>query len=782
MSCDFLFNRKLNPDKWTGLILHFVLTSVIFLYFYSTLFFNLNSVCFSSDGDGFKSYYGAIYHIKYDKNYLHSQSQNYPYGESVFVLDNQPLLANSMKWISNHIVDVSPYTIGVINFCMLISIVLASLIIYAILRRLKVGFILASLSSIAISFLSPQIDRFGGHFSLSYICAIPAILYLLLRHYETAKLKWSFFTATLCFVALLTHAYIFAFYAIIIIVYLFTIHFSEKERFGRWPSFLLNLFLQIILPYVIFYILSSIDDPVNDRTNHPFGILFYRAYPESIFLPIGKPYGSYLSKIMTFNHIDWEGWSYIGLVASVSFLIIFIDWIKLGFKFEFKRIIQVCDQRILTIFFWAGFIALLYSFGIPYIFDLKSLINYIGPLAQFRSIARFAWVFYYVFNILVVYIIWQKSNSFENKFQKLLIIVIPLIILMYDAYLNVRGRQNLYNNKIEAIKDYNNLLDENKWVKKIHTDKYQAILPLPYYHIGSENIWIGGGCGAPKANYLVALKTGLPSMGVMLGRTSLSQTYSLMPLVLEPYRKPSIIEQKFNSKPLLLVVTDCDQLTEYERNLIKKAVIIDSTASFKLYELSVDVLKKSADSLYYFAKNKMSQTGQLKASNYSSSDTLHNVIINHFDENKNNYNYLGNGALTGNCKDYNVIYQGAIPLYKEGSEYVVSFWFGNFTNDVYPRTTFEFCETDSLGNLVKSDYQIAAGIFKIIDGSWALLEYKFKLAKPSNNIKVTMWNDILSKGNFYADELLIRPVEKDIYQETPHGIVLNNRFYPVAKK
>ena len=66
---------------------------------------------------------------------------------------------------------------------------------------------------------------------------------------------------------------------------------------------------------------------------------------------------------------------------------------------------------------------------------MEFIVNYLGPLKQFRGIGRFAWLFYYVINIAAfygIYQFWSKLNISTWLKNGLLIIV--FIILYTDAY------------------------------------------------------------------------------------------------------------------------------------------------------------------------------------------------------------------------------------------------------------------------------------------------------------------------------------------------------------
>src|SRR6267378_694536 len=158
------------------------------VFFFGDILLNLNTTYFASDGDGLGVYYAAAYHVKYDHSAFHQGSNNYPYGENVLYSGCPVPIAIILK-LFQPFFDVSIYTVGILNFLMLISIPLSVLFIYLILKKLKIPFLYALLFSLGIAFLSPQIVRLTGHFNLTYQFAIPCIIYLFMVFKENPSVK-----------------------------------------------------------------------------------------------------------------------------------------------------------------------------------------------------------------------------------------------------------------------------------------------------------------------------------------------------------------------------------------------------------------------------------------------------------------------------------------------------------------------------------------------------------------------------------------------------------------
>lgn len=765
-----------------GLIITFLFSFTYLFIVYGSILKSPNTTYFTTSGDGLQAYYFYMYHVDHDSSYWRTSGMNYPFGEQTFYTGGQTLLTNIIKFTSNNIVDISSYTIGIMNLLLLISIVIGALAMFLIFYKLKIPILYSSLIAVAIIYLSPQIGRLSGHFSLSYLFFLPMMLYLLMQFYEKRKVSTSIFIGLLTLFAIGTQMYFLGFFALLLLFFWVYVLFFDKKNPATFKSFFINVFIQILLPVIIINTIMFLNDWATNRTSFPWGFMYFRAYPESIFLPIAKPYGRFLHKLSTFNYIDWEAYAYAGIVAIIGFFIVFGKILARLFTFRFKNILRVTDNDFLNLLFWTSFAGLLYSFGVPFVLWMEDLVKYMGPIKQMRGISRFAWIFYYVMNIIVFYLIWQKSKSIKNIYLKYLWLLIPLAIISYDAWSFSSWRGKSLNNKFGILDDRENKLSENQWVHKISPEKYQAIIPIPYFHIGSENIWWDFKCNIAKYLYPACLKTGLPTNAVLLSRASITQTYKNLQIFLEPYRKLEILQDYKSEKPFLLLVGNCDEISINEKNIIDKSKKLLETKNFDLYELPFNILVNISDSVKDNIKNEINSRQLFAFDKLLYSDSVKSFVYNNFNNTSSPLTYEGFGAKTGDLTNYNRIVETKIPNAKSEEEYIVSFWFGNFSKDLFPRSKVEILLKDSKENIYYYKNINAGNLLKIIDGDWALLEHKIKIKNPGDRLFITIWNDIIISGTLIIDDLLIRPKKEDIYFVMPDKIAKNTRYFDLVKQ
>ena len=760
-----------------GFILTFVIALFCLIFFFGKLLKNPNQVYFGSKLDGLQSYYTSWYHVKHDSTYWHFSGMNYPYGEQVFFTGCQPFVTNPLKLIC-HVIDISDYTIGILNFIMLISIFLSALCLYLIFKQLRLPFIYASIAATAIAFLSPQVIRLGAHYSLTYQFAIPLFLLLLLKFYQAPTLKKSFVISLLVFFMAGTHFYFFAFFGIIAMIYWATI-FVSKISFKNLIFSVKHFFIQIVLPFLLFQFIIFLINDIYDRTTHPWGYLRFITNWDGIFYPLHFPFEHLFSTLYTpvFPETD-EGYSYVGIVAILGCILIILEQVKRLLFLQFRKVLLITDNKMMNAFLWSSLIALLISFGYPFkIEGYEHWLNNLGMLQQLRGIARFVWIFYYVINIIVIYKLYDWTKTFHVAI-KVSILIVPLFLLCRDAYYNTYQEQDWLNNPIPRLCDKGNQLPEDKWLTEINPSNYQAMFSLPYFHVGSENVWMTSLSHIIPDAYITSLQTGLPLLNVSMSRTSLSQTFKNIKIALEPYRKLEIVNDFKNNKPLLVLVEE-KEINDGERKLLNHCKKIKQTPLFTVYELDMESLENISDDLYDKATENSKRGKRWKIENYVYTDSMKTFVTVDFDKNP-----AGNGFMEGGCMEAKVVdgctlYEDTVPNFTIEQNYSVSFWMDNFTEDMYSRLWFVLETFDEGNNSITKSVYPMKDKFKIVEGKKALIENTVVVKHKKDKLKIYVSSYEIPdpKMIFRGDNLLVLPAKDTLYEVGEDYIRMNNRIY-----
>lgn len=725
---------------------------------------NINHRYFAQSGDGAKDYYATFYHIKHDKSYIHSNSMNYPFGESIFFVGSQPIVSNTIKFISQNIYNVSPYTVAIHNLLILISIALTVLVIYLILKHLNLPIWYSLLVAIGITFLSPQIDRIGGHFALSYTIVLPLFILLLLKFDRQKSVGLSVLILFAGMWASITHGYFFTYYMVMFLAYWIWQKPWRKEF--EWRKQWLHLVLQIAIPLIVVPTLILYIDPVEDRTTWPWGFLFYRAYPESVFLSPGRPYWSWLNSLVKIRNLQWEGIAYVGLVSTITFLIGLFSFIKNAVYRRLGKTLAITSQPLIDQLFWLSFLLLLFSFGIPFIFKMEFLLEYLGPIRQFRGIGRFAWLFYYTMNIVAFYLIWQKAKRYKPIYR--ILPVIPIVILLYDAWFHSKSQKHFINNSLPELDHA--FYSHSK--PNINTEEFQAIMPIPFFSVGSENYWHESACFRSMVKmYALSQFTGLPLNATYTSRSSVWRCVENLNLIMEPLQQPLVLKYYDTRKDILLFVDPkCDLINDNERRIVSISTPIDTLWGYELRRLKVDDLAKLPE----LFRNEYIKT--LEADN----TVAETYFFQEYENAPTPKAFMGTGALKLNKHGYTSLYRGRLPN-NSSSEITVSFWVNRMKADIVPRNRIEIVTGNEEGK-----WQTWNGFgfmehTKAFMGEWALVEYSLKLNNPSDFICISVAPLIPKSGDVYIDNLLIRPRNRNVKLTANNLLLLNNRVFPDYK-
>ncbi len=762
-----------------GLIMVLMLSCIFLIVFFFRIVFSLNTTFFATEGDGILCYQNSYYLAKYDSSLMYSQSINYPNGEVSFYTQAQPLIMGVVKSVSTRFADITSYTTGIINFLMFISIAVAAVFLYLLLSGTGLPAAYAVLVSLGVAFLSPQIDRFGGHFTLGYVCAIPMLLYFMFQvHSGRYKFIFSALTGFSLFILITGHIYFLFFFAIMTGFYWFFVIFSTGKKNDRfYLGMLLHITLELLLPVLIFYLLIyDYAGIAPDRPDRPYGFLVYKASPESVFLPLwGIEYGKFLHHLRDFKYVQWEGVSYVGLVGVVGFITIMVTLFIKVFRGSWKNALRITNNTYLNVMFWASFVALLYSFGLPFVLGLEFLVKYLGPLQQIRSIGRFAWLFYFMLNIVVFYNLWQYYISQNKSHMRFLIIALPLIMLFTDMYLFIRHKQNSLNNTFPAWSDNSNKNPENEWVSRIDPGQYCAIIPLPFYHMGSDNYGIPVRGDMLANSFLVSMKTGLPVAAIYMSRASVSQSLKNIAMILEPYRHLEILNDISDKKSFLIVAGKCDSYTPDELNLLRHSIKIDSNNIFSLHKLDFEKFSDLAEIRAQEIWNEFYDNG------FTKPDTSYlDHSSGHIDEvdfdNQPIPGYQGNSKKITGCS-FETLYEGHIVSCSD-SDYICSFWMSPMDRDLFPKARVISELVDSSGTIQDYRNQMAGNLIRTIDGEWGLLEWLVPVKKNGCKLKISIGNtEIKRKQSYLVDELLVRPNGCNVYRIHKGVFIKNGRWY-----
>lgn len=760
-------NKELSLSKQLLLVL---LLSFIFLFvFFKDVLLHLNTSFFNISGDGLQVYYNTLYHVFYDANIFTENSMHYPYNESVFFMGSMPLLGFLIKYLG-----LKYYTIGIMNGFMLFSIPACALFIYLIFVEYKVSSGYGIIMSVLIAFLSPQIIRYTGHYNLSYSFAIPGTIWLMIRFLKQRTFKLSFFIFFYCFFLATMHMYLYIF-SFVIILFAWSTLLSVKDFKSTLILFGKHFLIQAILPVVLIQALIFYSTGNDARTASPWGFFEFYSNWNGVFFPFNRFYAPLFYKLGYVESVSYEGIAFVGLSAFL-----FSWFLALKFVFNllsFKKPWNLLNDKFLNALLLCSILSLLFSFCIPFKFEHQDWVQYFGILKQFRALGRFTWIFFYVINILLVIFVLKLPETYNKYKIKHSLLILVIIITSYDSYCNIEGLGSQLNNKFEIIQDVENKSEINYWVTKINSKKFQAILPLPYFHLGSENLGYAPNEKSLANACIVSIKTGLPMVSVYNSRISLEKSFANVQLLKVPTgRYPKIIDEFKNEKDLLLVV-DYSSCNVLEKEIIKYADSIFQAETFKLYRLPISKLKQ-----YYFDYSRkiidtFNDSGCYKVGDFSVSDTTNHFVYFNYSFDNGNIGFIEKGVKREKIDGYVTIANTGLKYNNVNDTLSISFWIKNLDKDLLARTDVEIKARNENNEYYSLVYSKLLHHDKQINGKWTLVEFDFKLKNTSDIVEVVLWNFEINYEDFFiVDDLLFRPKGMDVYLRTDSCLYKNNRI------
>ena len=748
-----------------GLWLVVLILALIIGFKFQTIVLAPNSFILGDGTDGFRSYMAASYHLTHDSTYSHYTGMNYPYGDRNDFTDNLPILTNSVKFVSENIIDVKPWFMGIWNYFLLSSLLLTGVFLYLIFRRLNLPLWYAVPITVGITLLSPQISRMDGHYGLAHPFLTPMIIYLLLC-FEN---KPTFFRSILIGIGVLAcswfHFYLFII-PLLILGFYYLVKLLANLSLDNFRHVTTHGVIQVLLPFLIVYFGGTIFDPVTDRPEWPYGFFAYRGYWQSILFPGRGALGDLINTYFpTSNQPGLENMGYIGLTGLLFFGVMLVfSWKIWAIKTPIKTMTDA-DFKTLKILLLSGVLVFLLSLGLPFVIPgLKNYLAHTGPYRQFRSVGRLSWGFFYLINISAFYFGYHFFNNIKKKPLRLLLLFTLVAMMLIDGFSYFLKKEWKYTphpnnrNKFKRV--------DNPWLNNLEVASFQAMIPLPAYIVGSENISYTAHYPIMHRSLWASLQTGLPVMGYFMGRTSISQTYKYLELISKPYRIPEILEELPNDKDLLIfgekgnlkdVPERYDQLWknlpqfyEDERLILYRLPL--QTIRDRVKEEQVNAIKESRD-------NRLFVHGAFR-----STDSIPDFIYKNFDENKTPAPYEGTGSFTDNGFPAVILFEEKLPNAKAGDRYSIRYWY-RIKKDLKALVIVDIDEINEKNGerVAREGYRLSKSI-EYIDGEWALIVHTYQIKNPANRLRISLGHPKLADQKIEMDELLIIPEGEQIYR------------------
>ena len=404
-------------------------------------------------------------------------------------------------------------------------------------------------------------------------------------------------------------------------------------------------------------------------------------------------------------------------------------------------------------------------------------LDYASFIKQFRAVGRCAWAYYYIATVSAVVVLyrWYVALPSRSKNISAYIVAILFFILWlfeaepFAAKTRTMAQQGLESYNIQyksSATSWEGFLEQNGYRK----DSFQAMLVLPYVHIGTEKLGVNAGYNHILAGaFHASLELHLPIADVMMSRTSWSQAFAQVKIAGGAYTEKQLLHT--SDKPLLILYPESIVPDRYEWYLLDAARSLGNQQGYDVYALYPGELrlkeKKHRDSL-----NRIFEL-------LPPVDTCLNDCgmwaVEHYDNGTATQKLFGKGAdkaIKGNSA---IVFNEPVTPAYDKQEYEFSAWTLVSDKD-YKIGRFRVLGFDSDENLVVDETVL---VQESVDneGLWLRANKYFLVPEGCERIEVELIN-IINPAYIALDEMMIRPADAVIMskQQDGTGMVNNHMF------
>ena len=745
-------------------LLSFFVVLIFVVVFFKPVFFHPNETMLTADGDGIKTYTMIAGHIRNDSSWTEYQNMNYPYGQTHVFTDGQTLITNTLKFLSIPFPGFETHSVGISNLLWLLSFPLCAFFLSLILLRLSLPKIFVIIAAVSITLLCPQLFRLQGHLTLSYAFSFPLSWWLLIKYDAGEKRKATGIVLILLNILwFFIHPYFSAILIAFTICYAGISILSKQKSFSKNKNLYVGYILQVAVPVLLTQIITSAIDIHQGRPIRPTGFFEHFATFATVFLPLKAPFHNLITKPLGVSQSHWEGWAYIGLAGGLMAIFLLFRLSRFILRKRFDRILFPVRTLWLSVSVTAAIVLLIYSMAIPFRLGGEPLLNWITSLRQFRSLGRFAWVFYFVFSVFGFYTLWLIYKNLrvqgKTKFALLLITAFTgLQLLEGFSQFRIVAKQcvnspNYFNENV-LPKEYKELRDE---LNRIKTN-YQCLVPLPFYHIGSDNFTTADPYESLRASMVASYWCNFPLLSSSAARSPIPEAKKILQFFSPSFISKNIETDLPSKKPFLILKT-LEPLDLQENYLLQKSTKIWENTSFSLFELAYDSVFESTE--FANKTNILVLNSNFKGQTFSSDPGY--FYYNGFDSTAKSHPRYGIGCFEGNKNRENLLIDHADLPFESGKEYLLSYWHNNL-EEGYNQVDLVMIAENPQNGEEQILFSCTPTRAKVIDGEWSLVQQTFIAPEKPVNYTLKFLRDPHSDQHFFADELLIRSTANDVYK------------------
>ena len=344
-------------------------------------------------------------------------------------------------------------------------------------------------------------------------------------------------------------------------------------------------------------------DPVKDRPVAPYGAINYCVTGHQILTGAYSPFWAVAKSSLHLRDVSdgGEGYTYIGLVTILVVLVAAVPGLRL---LKQKRAAPYVGNTLPyePIWLFMAACSLLLSMGVPFVWNMEWLLDYLSYLRQFRTLGRFSWLFYYLITVYSVVVIDAWARQLALSGRKIVAGVITGVCIGIWA-IELTGYAAYEHRQLTSGPDnYNQLVGtgSDNWTTFLaqHSRKgadFQALLMLKLFNIGTDKLWLGNDSYAWGVAFgaEAGLQLHLPWIDAFMSRSSWSLAQKQVKLAGGPLVQKKMLADLPNDKPLLVLHVGPDALDPDQAYLLTCADKIGHYKNCDVYALTPSRLRSS---------------------------------------------------------------------------------------------------------------------------------------------------------------------------------------------
>ncbi len=481
-----------------------------------------SSFMFSNSFDAMKNYFTFYsYYLQNSGGSIFAyQGMNYPFGDYIFFTDQTPLVSLLSKYLV-------PWTdpIGFYNSFFLWNIFVAGIVAFAIGNLFKFHWAVNVVFGLFLAWMNPQVLQLGGAVNLSLSTIYIGVIYLFITHFRNAQrntngLKIPDVTVV---IAVVLSAMIHLYYPVILLIFLSSGYLFCGVFQRRWKFFFSGFFTCALATFLVCALLYLADAYLQMR---PASSLGYGLNEWS---------GNTRDWLTSYLFLDLPsfykqtGWNRDTILFMGSGFTLAILTIGIYFYLKRGQKEAVIKSSVLAPLLFGAIIVYCVSLGptfdifngsvrLPNLFNPFYYLLFITDyVTHFRFTGRFGVPFFYCITLVLFYFMNQIVISGRGRSTYRYLVFLVLAIYLFDVIQAVHFVKN-------DFKSENVFTDkELERIPEFDQAHFDAILPLPYYHVGSETkgFIIDDNDQWSRKTYQLAIKNKLPLMSSKMSRTPL---------------------------------------------------------------------------------------------------------------------------------------------------------------------------------------------------------------------------------------------------------------------